>query len=112
MTTLTAALLFLGTCLAAFGTLAFLAAVPADPDPTGTNRYSAPDAETLRLTWLAALYGRRFAAPGLLLWAVAHPTTPAPYTLLLLAAVAAITASFFTTRAAPEMIRRAAAWSP
>lgn len=109
MTTLTAALLFLGTCLAAFGTLAFLAAVPAAPDPAGGT---APDAETLRLTWLAALYGRRFAGPGLLLWAVAHPTTPAPYTLLLLAAVAAVTASFFTTRAAPEMIRRAAAWSP
>lgn len=100
MDIITAALLFLGTCLGAFGTLAFLAAAPATPDP-----------ETLRLAYLAARLGRRIAAPGLGLWLLAWPTTSAGYTLLIAAAAVAFTASFFVTRGAPELIRRAAAWS-
>lgn len=110
MNTITCALLFLGTCLAAFGILAFLAAVPSAPGPDGTNP-SAPDPETLRLTWLAALAGRRCAGPGLALWAIAHPATAAPYTALLIAAGVAVVTSYLVTRAAPELIRRSAAWS-
>jgi hypothetical protein len=100
MTTITCALLFLGTCLAGLGTLAFLAAVPAAPDP-----------ETLRLAYLAARVGRRIAIPGLALWLISWPTAAAPYTLLLAVALTAATASCFVTRAAPELIRRAATWS-
>lgn len=110
MTTITCALLLLGACLAGFGTLAFFAAVPSSPDPDGGSP-SAPDVETLRLTWLAALHGRHIAGIGLALWTAAHPATAAPYTALLIAAGAAFFTSFFTTRAAPEMMRRAAAWS-
>ena len=100
MDTITAALLLLGAALAAFGTLAFLAAAPG-----------IPDSETLRLAYLAARAGRRIAAPGLGLWLLAWPTTGAGYALLLAVAATAYTASFLVTRAAPELIRRAAAWS-
>lgn len=100
MATITAALLFLGTCLAGFGLAAFLAATP------GT-----PDAETLRLTYLAALYGRHVSRAGIVLWLVTWPTTSAGYTLLFAAAVATFTSSYLVTRAAPELMRRAAAWS-
>lgn len=100
MTTITAALLLLGTCLAGFGTFAFLASATTGADP-----------ETLRITLLAALFGRDFAGSGLLLWLFAHPATPAPYTLLLMAASAALLAAQFTIRAAPGIIRRAASWS-
>lgn len=110
MTTITCALLLLGACLAGFGTLAFLAAVPAAPDPDGTNP-SAPDTETLRLTWLAALHGRHVAGAGIALWMATHPGAAALYTALLIAAGLAFLASYITTRAAPELIRRAAAWT-
>lgn len=110
MTTITAALLLVGACLAGFGTFAFFAAVPAAPDPDGTNP-SAPDPETLRLTWLAALRGRHTAGFGLFLWKIAHPAMPAPCTLLIAAAFIAVAASYITTRTAPEMIRRAAPWA-
>ena len=96
MTTITAAMLFLGTCLAGLGTAAFLASAT-----------SSPDAETLRLTWIAARTGRRIATAGLALWLTAWPTTGAGYTLLLAAAAAAATASFIT-RGAPELARRCA----
>jgi len=109
-TTITAALLLIGACLAAFGTLAFLAATPAAADPDGTNP-SAPDPETLRLTWVAALRGRHIAGLGLSLWMIAHPAMPAPCTPLIFAAFIAVAASYITTRAAPEMIRRAAPWA-
>lgn len=100
MATITAALLFLGGCLTGAGTLAFLAAAPAAPDP-----------ETLRIAYWAARYGRRIAAPGLAGWVLAWPTTSAGYALLLAAAAVAFVASYFVTRGAPELIRRAAAWS-
>lgn len=94
MTTITAALLLLGALLAAFGTFAFLACAT-----------TGPDRETLRLTWIAARYGRRTACAGLALWLAAHPATPALYTLLLIAAACSATASHIT-RGAPELIRR------
>jgi len=94
MTTITAALLLLGTCLAGFGTTAFLAVAT-----------TGPDRETLRLTWLAACYGRRAATAGLGLWLIAWPTTGAALTLLLLAAASSATASHIT-RGAPELMRR------
>lgn len=100
MNTITAALLLLGFALTGFGTFAFLAAAPAAPDP-----------ETLRLAYLAAWAGQRIATPGLLLWFVAWPTTAAGYTLLFGAALAALAVSFLVTRAAPELIQRAATWS-
>lgn len=100
MTTITVALLLLGASLAGLGTLAFLAAVP------GT-----PDVETLRLTYLAARHGRRLAGAGLALWGFVHPTVPAVYALLILAAGAAFTAACFTTRAAPVLMQRAAQWT-
>jgi len=109
-TTITLALLLIGACLAGFGTLAFLAAVPAAPDPDGTNP-SAPDVETLRLTWLAARHGRHVAGLGLAMWLAAHPATAAPYTALLIAAGVAFATSYLTTRAAPELMKRAAAWT-
>ncbi|NUQ98348.1 MAG: hypothetical protein HOY79_17950 [Streptomyces sp.] len=93
-TTITAALLLIGALVAGFATFVFLASAT-----TGADR------ETLRLTWLAARYGRRSACAGLVLWAVAHPATPALYTLLLLAAGCAATASHIT-RGAPELMRR------
>lgn len=94
MTTITAALLLLGALLAGFGTFAFLACAT-----------TGPDRETLRLTWIAARYGRRTATAGLALWLLAWPTTGAALTLLLLAAASAATASHIT-RGAPELIRR------
>lgn len=94
MTTITAALLLLGACLAGFGTAAFLACAT-----------TGPDRETLRLTWLAARYGRRTATAGLALWLTAWPTTGAALTLLLLAAACSATASHIT-RGAPELMRR------
>lgn len=94
MTTITAVLLLLGTCFAGFGTAAFLAVATTDPDR-----------ETLRLTWLAARYGRRAATVGLVLWLLAWPTTGAVFTLLLLAAASSATASHIT-RGAPELMRR------
>lgn len=94
MTTITAALLALGACLAGFGTLTFLACAT-----------TGPDRETLRLTWLAARYGRRTATAGLALWLAAWPTTGAALTLLLLVAACAATASHIT-RGAPELMRR------
>jgi hypothetical protein len=100
MTTITAALLLAGGALAGFGVLAFLAAAPG-----------WPDVETLRLTYLAALHGRRLAAAGIASWAVAHPTVPAPCVLLILAAGIAATAACLPVRAAPALMRRAAAWS-
>lgn len=100
MTTITGALLLLGACLAGFGILAFLAAVPGTPDP-----------ETLRLTYLAALYGRHAGRVGLAAWLITWPTTSASYTLLLMAAAVTVVLSHLVTRAAPELMRRAAAWS-
>lgn len=94
MTTITAALLLVGACLAGFGTTTFLACATTNPDR-----------ETLRLTWLAARYGRRTATAGLGLWLAAWPTTSAALTLLLLAAASAATASHIT-RGAPELMRR------
>jgi hypothetical protein len=94
MTTITAALLFLGACLAGAGTFAFLACAT-----------TGPDRETLRLTWLAARYGRRTATTGLALWLTAWPTTGAALTLLLLVAACTATASHIT-RGAPELMRR------
>lgn len=94
MTTITCALLFLGACLAGLGTFAFLAVAT-----------TGPDRETLRLTWLAARYGRRTASAGLALWLAAWPTTGAVFTLLLLAAASSATASHIT-RGAPELMRR------
>lgn len=94
MTTLTCALLFLGTCFAGLGTFAFLACAT-----------TGPDRETLRLTYLAARYGRRAATAGLVLWLAAWPTTGAALTLLLLAAACSATASHIT-RGAPELMRR------
>jgi hypothetical protein len=94
MTIFTVALLLIGACFAAAGTLAFLACAT-----------TGPDRETLRLTWLAARYGRRAATAGLLLWLLAWPTTSAALTLLLLAAASAATASHIT-RGAPELMRR------
>lgn len=94
MTTITCALLVLGAALAGFGTFAFLACAT-----------TGPDRETLRLTWLAARYGRRTATTGLALWLTAWPTTGAFFTLLLLAAACTATASHIT-RGAPELMRR------
>lgn len=94
MTTITAVLLLLGTFLAGFGTFTFLACAT-----------TGPDRETLRLTWLAARYGRRAATAGLALWLAAWPTTGAIFTLLLLAAACTATASHIT-RGAPELMRR------
>lgn len=94
MTTITLALLLIGACVAGFGTLTFLATAT-----TGADR------ETLRLTYLAARYGRRTATTGLALWATAWPTTGAVVTLLLLAAASTATASHIT-RGAPELMRR------
>lgn len=96
MTTITAALLLLGAAFAGLGTFCFLACATTDPD-----------AETLRLTHLSARYGRRAAAAGLALWMLAWPTTPAPYTLLLILAATTAVASYIT-RGAPELIRRCA----
>lgn len=100
MTTIIAALLLLGVALAAFGSLAFLAAAP------GT-----PDVETLRLTYLAARHGRTLANAGITLWAFAHPSVPAPLAVLIPAAAIAATAACLVVRAAPALMRRAAAWS-
>ena len=100
MTTITVALLLLGACLAGFGFLAFLAAAPG-----------MPDVETLRLTYLAAYHGRNLAGAGIALWLIAHPATAAPYTLLILAAGAAATAAGLVVRAAPVLMKRAAAWT-
>ncbi len=100
MTTITAALLFLGTCLTGFGILAFFAAVPG-----------MPDVETLRLTYLAALFGRHVGRVGLALWLTTWPTASAGYSLLFAATAVTVVVSYLVTRAAPELIRRAAAWS-
>lgn len=100
MTTITAALLFLGTCLGGFGFLAFLAAVPG-----------MPDVETLRLTYLAALYGRRVGRVGIALWLATWPTASAGDSLLFAAAAVTVVVSYLVTRAAPKLMWRAAAWS-
>lgn len=100
MATITAALLLLGASLAGFGILAFLAAAPG-----------MPDVETLRLTYLAALYGRHVSRVGLALWLATWPTTSPGYTLLFAAAFAAFILSYFVTRAAPALMQRAATWS-
>ena len=100
MTTVTVALLLLGACLAGFGTVAFLGVAPG-----------WPDVETLRLAYFAALHGRRLAAAGIGSWLIAHPTVPAPYVLLILAAGVAATAACLPVRAAPALMQRAAAWS-
>lgn len=96
MPTIAAALLLLGALLATAGTFAFCACAKTHPDR-----------ETLRLTWLAARYGRRAALVGLALWVLAWPATGAPYALLLIFAAASVTASIITN-GAPELMK----WAP
>lgn len=82
-------LLLLGTCLAGFATLAYLANALADPD-----------AETLRIARAVALAGRAVAATGLATWFGTHQAASPPIALLLI--TTALAAAFTgLTRLAP-----------